>query len=78
MYGELVAIAALVIVIAYQGWFIWAQRKQFEAIQRDLLNRVMSRNYETLVQAEVAKAEAERALTAEEIYERDQERGIPV
>ena len=43
-----------------------------------MLDRIMSRDYAQLVQADIAKKEAERSLTAEEIFEMQQERGIPV
>jgi hypothetical protein len=75
---EFLLAVSLIGVIVYQGWFIWMQKRHFEAVQKDLLNRVMSRNYETLVQADIAKAQAERPMSAEEIFEMQQERGIPV
>ena len=75
---EILVCVPLIAVIAFLCWLLWAQRKQFAGIEAKLLDRIMSRDYAQLVQAEVAKREAERALTAEEIYERDQERGIPV
>ena len=53
-------------------------QKHFKEMSKDLLNRVMARNYETFVQGDVVRAQAEKPLTPEEIYEKQYERGIPV
>ena len=73
---DLIAIGVLLIVIGYQGAFIFMQKKDFAAREQDLLNRLMSRNFETYVQAEVVQNP--KPLTPEEIYEMNEERGIPV
>ena len=78
MNGEMVAIIALLAVIGYQGWLIRDDRKRADEREKDLLCRIMARNYETFVQGEVAKAQVDRPLTPEEIFEMQQERGIPV
>jgi hypothetical protein len=72
---EYIVIVTLLVVIIYQGGFIWAQKKHFEKTEKDLLNRILARNYETYVQGEKI-LEPPRPLTPEEIYERDMERGV--
>jgi len=78
----LVSIIAMVIVlvgvIIYQGFFIRNLTKFYEEREKDLMDRVMSRNYESFVQAGVIREELKKSLTAEEIAEMQQERGIPV
>ena len=71
------AVVILILVVGYQGVFILLQKRDFSRREQDLLNRVMSRNYETYVQGEKLM-EPPRPLTPEEIYEMEQERGIPV
>lgn len=85
MSGEQIAIIVLGIIIfallgiiVIQMWFIKGLSENFDAKERDLLNRVMTRNYETFVQAEVVRNQENSPLTAEEIYEQQIERGIPV
>jgi hypothetical protein len=81
MTGEIaviVVVIALIGVIVYQGIFIKKLADHFADERKDLLNRVMSRNYETFVQGDVVRAEVKKSLTAEEIMELQQERGIPV
>jgi hypothetical protein len=75
--NETVVIASLLAVVVFQGVFIFLQKQTHDEIEKDLLNRLMSRNYETYVQAQKLM-EPERPLTPDEIYERQQERGIPV
>jgi hypothetical protein len=72
-----ITIAALIIVIIFLLLFIYLQNKQFSEKQSELLNRVMARDYETYVQAEVLR-KPERPLTPEEIAAMQEERGIPV
>jgi hypothetical protein len=72
-----ITIAALIIVIIFLLLFIYLQNKQFSEKQSELLNRVMARNFETYVQAEVLR-KPERPLTPEEIAAMQEERGIPV
>ena len=85
MSGEQIAIIVLGIIIfallgiiVIQMWFIKGLSENFDAKERDLLNRVMARNFETFVQSEVVLNQENRPLTAEEIYEQQIERGIPV
>lgn len=70
-------ILILAAVIVFQSVFIILQGRVYERMVKDLLNRLMSRNYETYVQAQELM-KPPRALTPEEIYEQQQERGIPV
>jgi len=69
-------ICGLLLVIGFQGFFIVFLVKQWDNKEKDLLNRILARNYETYVQAEVLQKE--KPLTDEEIYEQQIERGIPV
>ena len=78
MYNELITIIVLLAVIVVQVIYIVLQRQDNMKVQEDLLNRIMARNYETYVQAEIAKREDKKHLTAEEIYAMQEERGIPV
>jgi hypothetical protein len=50
--------------------------EKWDAKEKDLLNRILARNYETYVQAEVLQKPT--PLTDEEIYEQQRERGIPI
>jgi len=75
--AELIPVFVLILIIVYQGVFIFLQKKDFSRREQDLLNRIMSRSYETYVQGEKLM-EPPRPLTPEEIYEMEQERGIPV
>jgi predicted Holliday junction resolvase-like endonuclease len=85
MSGEQIAIIVLGIIvigllgiIVIQMWFIKTLSENFDIKEKDLLNRVMARNFETFVQSEVVLNQENRPLTAEEIYEQQIERGIPV
>ncbi|MFA5377329.1 MAG: hypothetical protein WC455_16380 [Dehalococcoidia bacterium] len=77
MIIEIVAVLVLIAVISFQAWEKATMRREFSKEKADLLNRLMARNYETYVQAEVLR-QPPRPLTDEEIYEQQQERGIPV
>jgi len=72
-----IVIVSLLVVIAFQGVFIYLQKRIYDATEKDLLNRLMARNYETFVQAEELRKPA-RGLTPEEIAAIQEERGIPV
>lgn len=67
----------LLLVIAAQCYLIHDLTEKWDVKEKDLLNRVMSRNYETFVQGEVIQ-QPPKPLTPEEIYEKQLERGIPV
>lgn len=78
MTGEWVAIITLLIVNIFLCVLLVLQKFDFNSIQGNLLDRIMSRNYETYVQGEALKISNKESLTAEEIYSLQQERGIPV
>lgn len=67
----------LLLVIAAQCYLIHDLTEKWDVKEKDLLNRVMSRNYETFVQGEVIQ-QPPKPLTPEEIYEQQIERGIPI
>ncbi len=69
-----VPVVTLVGVIIYQCWLIWHIQKVHEKTQKDLLDRIMTRNYETFVQGEMVREQAKQP--APSVYE--EERGIPI
>lgn len=71
-----IAISVLVAVIFYQGWQNWHIQKIHEGREKDLMNRIMSRNYETFVNAEIVKDQ--NAKRPDEIFEEQEEQGIAV
>jgi hypothetical protein len=73
-----ITVTTLVCIIAYQGWLLYDQRKQFNFIEDKLLNRIMAKDYTQLVQGDIAHKQVDREMTAEEIAEMYAERGIPV
>jgi len=73
MIGE-VSLVILCGVILYQGYTNHREREQFRQREDALLNRIMSRNYETYVNAEVVKKEAETVREPKPEFEW----GIPV
>jgi hypothetical protein len=75
---SIIAIIALLAVIGYQGWFIRDAKMHWTETEKNLLDRLMVRNWETLVQGESVRAEVKKSLTDEEIMELQTERGIPV
>jgi hypothetical protein len=76
MIIEIMSVVGLFGIIFIQFAVIVYLLKKKDEVERDLLNRIMTRNYETYVQAESILKE--RPLTDEEIYEQQIERGIPV
>jgi hypothetical protein len=78
MIGEIITISVLVGIILYQGWMIYDERAHSARIESELLDRLMAREYSTYIQGEVAKEQVKKPLTPEEIYDMQQERGIPV
>jgi hypothetical protein len=77
MNETIIALITLMAVIAFLLWFINDQKKHYSGIEKDLLNRIQARNYETFVQGEVIQ-QPPKPLTPEEIYEQQIERGIPI
>lgn len=78
MTGEWVAIITLLIVIVFLCVMLVLQKLDFNKIQGLMLDRIMTRNYETYVQAEVLRKANEKDLTSDESSGYGQERGIPV
>lgn len=76
MIIEIMSVVGLFGIVFIQFAVIVYLLKKKDDVERDLLNRIMTRNYETYVQAESILKE--RPLTDEEIYEQQIERGIPV
>lgn len=77
MIIEIIVIMALLMVIAAQCYLIHDLTNKWDLKEKDLLDRIMARNFETFVQGEVVR-ESPKPLTPEEIYEQQLERGIPV
>jgi predicted Holliday junction resolvase-like endonuclease len=77
MIIEIIVIVSLLLVIAAQCYLIHDLTEKWDVKEKDLLNRVMSRNYETFVHGEIVQ-QPPKPLTPEEIYEQQLERGIPV
>ncbi len=73
---DILAFCILIIVVGYQGVFIFLQKRAYDKKETELLNRIMARDFENYVQGEVAQTR--NPLTPEEIYAMQQERGIPV
>lgn len=64
----------LICVIVYQGVFIYMMKKDSDAREKDLLNRLMTRNYVEYAQVEKLM----QPLSPAEIAAAQEERGIPV
>ena len=76
MIAEL-AIICLLVVIYLEAYLLIKFSNKWDAKEKDLLNRIMTRNYETFIQGEVIQ-QPPRPLTPEEIYEQQLERGVPI
>lgn len=62
-----------------QFYIIISDRKIYREKEKELLNRIMARNYETFIQGEVATKEIpQEKLTPEEYLARYGEEGLPV
>ncbi len=72
---SLIAICSLIVVIVFLLLFIYLQNKQSSENESKLLDRIMAENYATFVNSEVVREAAKRP---DQIYEDQQERGIPV
>jgi hypothetical protein len=66
MMSEIIAILTLILVIFYQGFQIYDQRKHYEARISNLLDRLMARDFPQYVQSEVAKEQAKVPVQYEE------------
>ena len=72
---SLVAIVALLAVIIFLLLFIYLQNKQSSEKESNLLDRIMTKDYATYVNGEVVREAAKRP---DQIYEEQQEKGIPI
>ncbi len=61
-------------MIGYQGWFIYNLEKSHKEEKKDLLNRIMARDYPVFVNGEVIKEQAKKEPS--EVYLPEQ--GIPI
>jgi hypothetical protein len=64
--SEIIAILTLILVIFYQGFQIYDQRKQYELRISNLLDRLMARDFPQYVQSEVVKEQAKVPVQYEE------------
>jgi len=76
----IVVFLVLTLIIFHQRYEMVKTAERTDAREKDLLDRIMARNYETYVNAQVVKDEAKerRPMTAEEIYEAQQGMGVPL
>jgi len=72
---SLVAIVALLVVIIFLLLFIYLQNKQSSEKESNLLDRIMTKDYATYVNGEIVREAAKRP---DQIYEDQQEKGIPI
>jgi hypothetical protein len=72
---EWLTVGSLLVVIVFLMVFIWHIQGVHEAREKDLLDRVMTKDYATFVNGEVVREAAKRP---DQIYEDQQERGIPI
>jgi len=75
MNDSLLAIITLICVILFLLWFITDTKKRDSEKEKDLLNRIFARDYPTFVNSEVVREAAKRP---DQIYEDQEERGIPI
>jgi uncharacterized membrane protein len=78
MWEVFVVIGVLIFMVLFLAWMIYDERAHSARIESELLDRLMAREYSTYIQGEVAKEQVKKPLTPEEIYDMQQERGIPV
>ncbi len=69
--NEIIAFSVLILVIVYQGFQIYDQRKHLEARISNLLDRIMAKSYAEFVQGEVVKEQNKVPVQYEE-------QGIPI
>ena len=74
-WGVVFVIAYQGLAIAYMFYEIRQERKQWDAERKDLLNRIMVKDYPTYVNGEVVM---ENAKKHDQIYAEQEEQGIPV
>jgi len=72
--SELAVIVVLAAMVLYQGIFIWLQRQTHNEERRDLINRLMARDYPQYVQGEAAtkgKKQPSVEEVVQNLYNRD-------
>ena len=72
---SLIAICSLIVVIIFLLLFIYLQNKQSSEKESTLLDRIMTKDYATYVNGEIVREAAKRP---DQIYEDQQEKGIPI
>ncbi len=72
---SLIAICSLIVVIVFLLLFIYLQNKQSSEKESKLLDRIMTKDYATYVNGEIVREAAKRP---DQIYEDQQEKGIPI
>jgi len=72
---SMIAIGALLVIIIFLLLFIYLQNKQSSEKESKLIDRIMARDYPTFVNSEVVR---EAAKHPDQIYEDQQEKGIPI
>lgn len=76
-FGEMIAVLVLLIIVVIQEFRLRRILDRAERREKDMLDRIMARDYETYVNAQVVRQQAEQAvgqMTGEEMFEQ----GIPV
>jgi hypothetical protein len=69
--SEIIAILTLILVIFYQGFQLYDQRRQYEIRISNLLDRLMAKDYPQFIQSEVAREQNKVPVQYEE-------QGIPI
>ena len=72
---SMIAIGALLVIIIFLLLFIYLQNKQSSEKESTLLDRIMTKDYATYVNGEIVREAAKRP---DQIYEDQQEKGIPI
>lgn len=72
---DITIIAILVLIIVYQAIEKWSDRKVAMEREKELLNRIMARNYQ-----EYAKLESKemRVVKVDDLLKEQEEQGIPI
>jgi hypothetical protein len=78
IFTSLILLAAMV----FLGVMQWRQQSYHFKVQKNLMDRLMSRNFETYVQGQVAQRPAPGYLSEDELFQKEAlaqaEKGIPV
>jgi hypothetical protein len=71
---EGVAVAILIFIIVFQVWQSIDRQREWDRERRDLLNRIMTRNYAEFVNGQIVQEQITQPMAP--AYE--EERGIPI